>query len=81
MRVRRAAVHENDAGAAAFAPVQVVDPRAVDHDGNTVQRKVYESELSADAAEKGLYAHYMLTEIHVQPRAVAQTLEARVAGG
>jgi glucosamine--fructose-6-phosphate aminotransferase (isomerizing) len=55
--------------------------RILDHDGNTVQRKVYESELSADAAEKGTYAHYMLKEIHEQPRAVAQTLEERVAGG
>src|SRR5512134_3934660 len=55
--------------------------RILDHDGNTVQRKVYESELSADSAEKGIYAHYMLKEIHEQPRAVAQTLEERVAGG
>ena len=55
--------------------------RIIDHDGNTVQRKVYQSELSADSAEKGLYAHYMLKEIHEQPRAVAQTLEERVAGG
>ena len=55
--------------------------RIVDHDGNSVERKVYESELSADAAEKGEYAHYMLKEIHEQPRAVAQTLEERVAGG
>jgi glucosamine--fructose-6-phosphate aminotransferase (isomerizing) len=55
--------------------------RILDTDGNSVQRKVYESELSADAAEKGEYAHYMLKEIHEQPRAVAQTLEERVAGG
>ena len=39
------------------------------------------SEQSADAAEKGDYPHYMLKEIHEQPRAVAQTLEERVAGG
>jgi glucosamine--fructose-6-phosphate aminotransferase (isomerizing) len=55
--------------------------RILDREGNSVQRKVYESELSADAAEKGEYAHYMLKEIHEQPRAVAQTLEERVAGG
>ena len=40
-----------------------------------------ESELSADAAEKGEFPHYMLKEIHEQPRAVAQTLEERVADG
>jgi glucosamine--fructose-6-phosphate aminotransferase (isomerizing) len=55
--------------------------RIIDHDGNTVQRPVRESQLSAEAAEKGDYPHYMLKEIHEQPRAVAQTLEERVAGG
>jgi glucosamine--fructose-6-phosphate aminotransferase (isomerizing) len=54
--------------------------RVLDADGNSAQRPVRESELSADAAEKGDYAHYMLKEIHEQPRAVAQTLEERVAG-
>ena len=46
-----------------------------------VERKPYESEQSAEAAEKGNYAHFMLKEIHEQPRAVAQTLQERVAGG
>lgn len=52
-----------------------------DKDGKATHRPVRESELSADAAEKGPYAHYMLKEIHEQPRAVAQTLEERVANG
>jgi len=55
--------------------------RICDQVGNTVQRPMRESELSADAAEKGDYPHYMLKEIYEQPRAVAQTLEERVAGG
>jgi glucosamine--fructose-6-phosphate aminotransferase (isomerizing) len=55
--------------------------RVLDRDGNTVQRAVKESELSADAAEKGEFPHYMLKEIHEQPRAVAQTLEERATGG
>src|SRR5512139_1608169 len=55
--------------------------RICDQEGNNVQRPARESELSADAAEKGDYPHYMLKEIHEQPRAVAQTLEERVAGG
>jgi glucosamine--fructose-6-phosphate aminotransferase (isomerizing) len=55
--------------------------RILDREGNTVQRPVRESELSADAAEKGDFAHFMLKEIHEQPRAVAQTLDERVAGG
>jgi glucosamine--fructose-6-phosphate aminotransferase (isomerizing) len=55
--------------------------RILDRDGNTVERPVRESELSSDAAEKGLYQHYMLKEIHEQPRAIADTLSERVVGG
>jgi glutamine---fructose-6-phosphate transaminase (isomerizing) len=55
--------------------------RILDSEGNTAQRPVRQSALSADAAEKGEYPHYMLKEIYEQPRAIAQTLEERVAGG
>ena len=55
--------------------------RIIDREGNTVQRREWLSEQSPDAAEKGEFAHYMLKEIYEQPRAVAQTLEERVAGG
>jgi glucosamine--fructose-6-phosphate aminotransferase (isomerizing) len=55
--------------------------RIIDKEGNTVERVVRESELSADAAEKGPYRHYMLKEIHEQPRAIANTLQERVANG
>ena len=53
----------------------------VDSAGHKVERRIRDSELSADAVEKGDYPHFMLKEIHEQPRAVAQTLEERVAGG
>ncbi len=55
--------------------------RIIDGEGNSVHRPEWISEQSSDAAEKGEYPHYMLKEIHEQPRAVAQTLEERVAGG
>jgi len=55
--------------------------RIIDKEGNTVDRPIRESELSADAAEKGPYRHYMLKEIHEQPRAIANTLQERVANG
>jgi len=51
------------------------------HAGDLVDRPVKISELSADAVEKGEYAHYMLKEIHEQPRAIAQTVAERIAGG
>jgi glucosamine--fructose-6-phosphate aminotransferase (isomerizing) len=55
--------------------------RIVDADGRKVERAPYVSEQSAEAAERGEFAHYMLKEIHEQPRAVAETLSERVAGG
>jgi glucosamine--fructose-6-phosphate aminotransferase (isomerizing) len=53
----------------------------MDADGTVVDRPITESELSADAADKGEYAHFMQKEIHEQPRAVAQTLEERIGNG
>jgi glucosamine--fructose-6-phosphate aminotransferase (isomerizing) len=52
----------------------------VDAAGRKVSRSVMESELPADAVERGQYRHFMLKEIHEQPRAIAQTLEERVSG-
>ena len=50
-----------------------------DAHGHVVARKRHESSLSADAVERGEYAHYMLKEIHEQPQAIADTLEGRIA--
>ena len=47
-------------------------------DGRPVERALHESELSADAVERGEYRHYMQKEIFEQPRAVADTLESRL---
>jgi len=43
-----------------------------------VSRDIRESHLSADSAERGAYRHYMLKEIHEQPKAIADTLEGRI---
>lgn len=50
-------------------------------DGDIVERPVKESELTADAAERGSFRHYMQKEIHEQAAAVARTLNERVANG
>jgi glucosamine--fructose-6-phosphate aminotransferase (isomerizing) len=55
--------------------------RIIDREGKQAERAARDSELSADAAEKGPYRHFMLKEIHEQPRAVANTLQERVANG
>ena len=49
--------------------------------GQPVRRAVNESELTADAVERGGYRHYMLKEMHEQARAVAETLSERIADG
>lgn len=53
----------------------------VDVNGSSVDRPVVESKLSADAADKGEFSHYMLKEIFEQPVAIAETLEGRIHAG
>jgi glutamine---fructose-6-phosphate transaminase (isomerizing) len=62
------------------AEVRRLSIKIVGANGAPAVREVRESELPADAVERGQYRHFMLKEIHEQPRAVAQTLEERVAG-
>lgn len=52
-----------------------------DQAGNEAERAISESELSADAADRGNYRHFMQKEIHEQPLAVANTLSERIANG
>ena len=52
-----------------------------DINGKEVDRPVKKSELTADAAERGEYRHYMQKEIHEQAQAVARTLAERIANG
>jgi len=55
--------------------------RVFDNDGNPVERPVCDSQLSASAADKGPYQHYMLKEIFEQPGVIAETLEGRIYKG
>jgi glucosamine--fructose-6-phosphate aminotransferase (isomerizing) len=52
-----------------------------DEHGERVERPEVESALTAEAADKGQYRHYMLKEIYEQPRAITETLEGRIANG
>ena len=64
-----------------IAVVRKEDVTVYDAHGDEVSRPVKESELSADAAERGDFRHYMQKEIHEQARAVSRTIEERVANG
>ncbi len=63
------------------AEIRRTSVKIVDAAGVQVSRAVRESDLPADAVERGQYRHFMLKEIHEQPRAIAQTLEERTASG
>ena len=52
-----------------------------DANGDEVKRPVKKSKLTADAAERGKFRHYMQKEIHEQAEAVARTLAQRIANG
>jgi glucosamine--fructose-6-phosphate aminotransferase (isomerizing) len=47
-------------------------------DGSVVDRETQVIDWEAEAAEKAGYSHYMLKEIHEQPRSIRQTLAGRL---
>ena len=49
-----------------------------DRKGEPVAKKVFEVTWNAEAAEKGGYEHFMLKEIHEQPKAVRDTMSQRI---
>jgi glucosamine--fructose-6-phosphate aminotransferase (isomerizing) len=69
-------LEDGDVVALGRARVDIVDAA-----GGSVERTVHFSDLSAESVELGLYQHYMQKEIHEQPRAVSDTLEAVMDGG
>lgn len=47
-------------------------------DGSTVERKIHMSDVSLASMELGPYSHFMQKEIHEQPRALTDTIEALI---
>ncbi len=50
-------------------------------DGDEVQKESVEITFSAEAAEKGGFEHFMMKEIHEQPKAVSDTLNKYIKDG
>lgn len=50
-------------------------------DGEEIEKKLVEIKWDAKAAEKGGFEHFMMKEIHEQPKAVADTLHSVVKDG
>ena len=55
--------------------------RVFDEAGHVITRDVHVSDVSLASLELGPYRHYMQKEIHEQPRAVADTIEAVIDEG
>jgi len=53
----------------------------VDKQGEIAQRKVHMSDVSLASLELGPYSHFMQKEIHEQPRAISDTIEALIDDG
>jgi glutamine---fructose-6-phosphate transaminase (isomerizing) len=52
-----------------------------DSTGKIVERAIHISDVADDASDLGPYQHFMQKEIHEQPRAISDTLEAILADG
>ncbi len=50
-------------------------------DGEKIQKEITEIKWDAEAAEKGGYEHFMMKEIHEQPKAVRDTISSVVKDG
>ena len=50
-------------------------------DGDEIQKDLVEIDWSAEAAEKAGYEHFMMKEIHEQPKAVKDTLASAIQNG
>ena len=55
--------------------------RVFDANDNEVQREAHLSSVSLSSLELGPYRHFMQKEIHEQPRALGDTIEAAIDGG
>ena len=47
--------------------------------GERIDKKIFEVNWNAEAAEKGGYEHFMLKEIHEQPKAIRDTMSQRIS--
>ncbi len=62
-----------------FAVITKDSVSVSDRDGNPINKKVFHVNWNAEAAEKGGYEHFMLKEIHEQPKAIRDTLTGRIS--
>lgn len=62
-----------------FVELTADSARITDWEGNPVSKQITHINWDAAAAERGGYPHFMLKEIHEQPRALLETLGSGIA--
>jgi glucosamine--fructose-6-phosphate aminotransferase (isomerizing) len=62
-----------------MAVITAENIKITDFIGNLVEKEVFHVEWDAVAAEKGGFDHFMLKEIHEQPKAIRETLSGRIS--
>ncbi len=55
--------------------------KLLDIEGETINKEVFHVTWDAAAAEKGGYEHFMIKEIHEQPKAIRDTMTSRIVLG
>ncbi|GCD11308.1 glutamine--fructose-6-phosphate transaminase (isomerizing) [Clostridium tagluense] len=55
--------------------------KLLDAEGETINKEIFHVTWDAEAAEKGGYEHFMLKEIHEQPKAIRDTMTSRIVLG
>ena len=50
-------------------------------DGDEIEKELVEIKWDAEAAEKGGYEHFMMKEIHEQPKAIMDTMNSKLKDG
>ena len=62
---------------------RLVDGKATFYnlDGDEIQKELVEIKWDAEAAEKGGFEHFMMKEIHEQPKAILDTMNSKIKEG
>lgn len=55
--------------------------KLINEEGEEINKEIFHVTWNADAAEKGGYEHFMIKEIHEQPKAIRDTMTSRIALG
>ncbi|MCH3965725.1 MAG: glutamine--fructose-6-phosphate transaminase (isomerizing) [Clostridium sp.] len=64
-----------------FVVLDKTGVKILDGSKNQINRDIFHVTWNADAAEKGGYDHFMIKEIHEQPKAIKDTMTSRIMPG